>query len=55
VGPASFIVRQGFDFVPGGYAFGDSTATFVPDDDLDYFTSFSVTVTRESATRPATS
>jgi hypothetical protein len=46
VGPASFIVRQGFDLVPGGYAFGDSTATFVPDDDFDYFTSFSVTVTR---------
>jgi hypothetical protein len=46
VGPASFLVRRGFDTVPGGYAFGDSTASFVPNDDLAFFASFSVIVTR---------
>jgi hypothetical protein len=46
VGPASFVVLKGFDPVPGTYEFGDSTASFVPDDDLAYFASFAVTVTR---------
>ena len=46
VGPASFLVRKGFDSVAGVYAFGDSTASFVPADDLAYLASFSVTVTR---------
>jgi hypothetical protein len=46
VGPASFYVRRGFDSVPGTYVFGDSSASFVPNHDLDYVTAFVVTVTR---------
>jgi Bacterial Ig-like domain len=46
VGPASFLVRKGFDPVPGTYAFGDSSVSFVPNANLGYLTSFSVTVTR---------
>ena len=46
VGPASFLVREGSDSVPGAYAFGDSTASFVPEDNLAYRATYSVTVTR---------
>jgi hypothetical protein len=46
VGPASFVVVKGFDPVTGAYAFDDSTASFVPDDDLAYLGSFAVTLTR---------
>jgi hypothetical protein len=46
VGPASFLVRQGLEPVPGVYAFGDSTASFVPDNNLDYLAQFAVTVSR---------
>jgi hypothetical protein len=46
VGPASFAVRKGFDAVAGTYAFGDGTASFVPDANLAYLGSFGVTLTR---------
>lgn len=46
VGPASFLLRQGPDAVPGSYAFGDSSMSFVPADQLPTLTAFSVTVTR---------
>lgn len=46
VGPASFLVRKGFDSVPGAYTFGDSSVGFVPTDDLAPSSSYSVTLRR---------
>ena len=46
VGPASFLVRRGFDSVPGVYTFGDSSVGFAPDGNFQYASSYSVTLRR---------
>jgi hypothetical protein len=46
VGPASFLVRMGFDTVPGVYTFGDSAVGFDPDGNLQPASSYSVTLRR---------
>jgi len=46
VGLASFLVRRGFDTLPGTYAFGESTASFIPADRLQALTAYSVTLRR---------
>lgn len=46
VGPASFLVRRGFDSVPGVYTFGDSVVGFDPDGNFQPASSYSVTVRR---------
>lgn len=46
VGPASFLMSQGIDTVPGSYAFGDSTMSFVPEGRLQPFTTYGVRVSR---------
>jgi len=46
VGLASFLVRRGFDTLPGTYAFGESTASFIPADRLQAVTAYSVTLRR---------
>jgi hypothetical protein len=46
VGPASFLVTQALDTVPGAYAFGDSTVSFVPDAPLRAFTTYGARLSR---------
>jgi hypothetical protein len=46
VGVASFLVRRGFDTLPGTYAFGDSTASFIPAERLEPVTGYSVALSR---------
>lgn len=46
VGVGSFLVRLGFDTVPGTYAFGDSTASFIPASRLQILGTYSVLLTR---------
>ena len=46
VGVASFLVRRGFDTIPGTYAFGESTASFTPADRLLVQTAYSVALSR---------
>jgi len=46
VGPGSFLVRTGFDTVPGVYVFAESTAVFAPAPLLKPLTSYLVTVRR---------
>lgn len=46
VAQASFLIRKGFDQVPGRYVVEGLTATFVPDVALDPFEVYSATATR---------
>ena len=46
VGPGSFLVTQAVDTVPGTYAFGDSTVSFVPDAPLRAFTTYGARLSR---------
>jgi hypothetical protein len=46
VGPGSFLIRKGFDTIPGTYAAADSVAVFTPATLLDALSAYSVTVGR---------
>jgi hypothetical protein len=46
VGVGSFLLRHGPDTLAGTYAFGDSSASFIPDASFAPLTSYSVTLTR---------
>jgi hypothetical protein len=46
VGVGSFLVRRSFDTVAGSYVFGDSSAGFEPEELLEAFAVYSVSLTR---------